>query len=363
VDYEIAIPASALEATVVLGGVVAALTASTHAAARRRSPATFAVAWTAAALVLTAGHHWQVQRHNAAFDYPGLHARLRPALGDVDLRGVWGMPVLPAVYYFDRDLRYVGGDSQLEEALAAPRAAVLVTESALKRRGRRSDLSPRAGEVWGGGPVWLVQRGPSAGTGAMETAFLAGAPDARPTEGEAWRRFGARLVAAGRSMRYPLAEGGPADRAWEIACVAVALGGLLVRRFAHRRPRLPGRDLASLAGTTLAVLGLALFTRIWLPPLLVLVVAAVYGVAGRLPAGTAHPMTARPRRRRTAYAVALILILPMALDVVEDFLESENLVIDTMWTVVGVLGLALLVVTWLRSGPQPATKVPSLRQP
>lgn len=364
VDYEIAIPASALEATVVLGGLVAALTASTYAAARRRSPATFAVAWTAAALVLTAGHHWQVQRHNAAFDYPGLHAQLRPALDEVDLRGVWGMPVLPAVYYFDRDLRYVGGESQLQEALDAPRAGVLITESALKRRGRRSDLSPRVGSVWGGGPVWLVQRGPSAGAGAMETAFLAGVPDARPTEGEAWRRFGARLAAAVRDMRYPLGEGGLADRAWEVACVAVALGGLLLRRFAQRRPGLPWRELASLAGTTLAMLGLALFTRMWLPPVLVLVVAAVYGVAGRLPAGAAHPIAAGPRRRRrTAYAVALILIVPMALDVVEDFLESEDLVIDTMWTVVAVLGLALLVVTWLRSGTQPATKTPSLRRP
>lgn len=364
VDYEIAIPASALEATVVLGALVAALTASTYAAARRRSPVVFAVAWVAAALALTAGHHWQVRRHNAAFDYPGLHARLRPALDDVDLRGVWGMPVLPAVYYFDRELRYVGSESQLEQALDAPGAAVLITESALRRRGRRSDLSPREGDVWGGDAVWLVQRGPSAAAGALETAFLAAALRARPTEGEAWRLFGARLVTAMRERRYPLREGGLADRGWEIACVAVALGGLLLRRFAQRRPGLPGRELASLAGTTLAVLGLALFTRMWLPPIIVLVAATVYGVAGRLAAGAAHPIAAGPRRRRrTAYAVAIILIVPMALDVVEDFLESENLVIDTMWTAVAVLGLALLVVTWLRSGTQPATKASSLRQP
>lgn len=122
---------------------------------RLRVPWTFAALWIAVVLGFIGGYHWELARHNAAADYPGLAARLTTRAHEAPLVATWGVPELPLAFYFDRPVTRVESEAALRGLLARePRALVVaspgnwahldekdwemvVTDVAVRRRPRR----------------------------------------------------------------------------------------------------------------------------------------------------------------------------------------------------------------------------------
>jgi len=185
------------------------------------------------------------------------------------------------------------------------------------------------------------------------------------------------------------------DLAWEIGCVLLALGGLALRVWTVgvAAPGTSGRNTrrqkaASLntsgpyslvrhplyLANSIIALGLALFPHAWIAPPLVATLAAAYYAciaeredqylherfgaawdawAARVPRvipAFAHwrpaewPFQWRVALRREFYALALILVVPLILDVAEDLHETGAFDLDPVWTVTAVIGSVLFVV-------------------
>ena len=205
------------------------------------------------------------------------------------------------------------------------------------------------------------------------------------------------------------------DLLWEIVCVLVALSGLAIRvvTVGFAAPGTSGRNTreqkARSLNTTGAyslvrhplylangviALGLALFPHTWMaPPVVALLTFAYYACivqreetflrerfgrafetwAARVPALVPSRRTWVPPDRafdwrvvlsREFYALSLILVLPLGLDLVEDLLETGEVDVDALWSVVAIVGLALFVglrfvkkrTTWLRRPPAGAIR-------
>jgi len=127
-------------------------------------------------------------------------------------------------------------------------------------------------------------------------------------------------------------------------------------------------------GNMLIALGLAMFSHTWIaPPLMALMAAGYYACiaaredeylrerfgarfeawASRVPAFVLNPLLyvraerafdTRAVLRREFYGVAVILIVPFLLDLLEDFLEDGQLTLDPVWTPTAVLGVVVFVV-------------------
>jgi hypothetical protein len=81
--------------------------------------------------------------------------------------------------------------------------------------------------------------------------------------------------------------------------------------------------------------------------------ASFEGWASRVPAFVPNPVLyvraeqafdSRAVLRREFYGVAVILIVPFVLDLLEDFLEEGQLALDPVWTPTAVLGVIMFVV-------------------
>jgi protein-S-isoprenylcysteine O-methyltransferase Ste14 len=185
------------------------------------------------------------------------------------------------------------------------------------------------------------------------------------------------------------------DLIWEGISVAVALLGQAIRVWTVglAAPGTSGRNTrqqkAAVLNTTgpysvvrhplyvgnmLIALGLAMFPHTWIaPPLMALMAAGYYaciaaredeylrerfgasfeGWASRVPAFVPNPVLyvraeqafdSRAVLRREFYGVAVILIVPFVLDLLEDFLEEGQLALDPVWTPTAVLGVIMFVV-------------------
>jgi protein-S-isoprenylcysteine O-methyltransferase Ste14 len=185
------------------------------------------------------------------------------------------------------------------------------------------------------------------------------------------------------------------DLIWEAISVTVALLGQAIRVWTVglAAPGTSGRNTrqqkAAVLNTTgpysvvrhplyvgnmLIALGLAMFPHTWIaPPLMALAAAGYYACiaagedeylrerfgarftawAAGVPAFVPNPLLyVRAERafdpravlRREFYGVALILIAPFLLDLLEDFLEEGRLTLDPVWTPTAVLGAAVFVV-------------------
>ncbi len=205
-------------------------------------------------------------------------------------------------------------------------------------------------------------------------------------------------VAVGRSQ-YPFRTH-IADLAWESGCVVVALAGLSLRVWTvgTAAPGTSGRNTrrqkASSLNTTgpyslvrhplyigngVIVLGLALFPHAWAAPALVAgLTLGYYALIARreeaylrerfgaqFEAWAARVPALWPRRwryvppdrpfdwrrvvRQEFHALALILVAPCLLDILEDFHDTGAFDLDLVWTAVGVLGAVLFVVLrWVK---------------
>jgi len=195
---------------------------------------------------------------------------------------------------------------------------------------------------------------------------------------------------------YPF-ETHASDLIWEIVAFSVALLGLGFR-FYTVGITAGGRSTANnrldttgpyslvrhpLASANLVIaLGLSLFPHGWVLPLVMMMIAATYyqrrirrddgtlraqfgadfehwaaRVPALLPRSFGYVPPARPfkwgRITRREYSLgAVILLVPIVLEVAEDCVATKTLVIDPMWSIVAVFGVALLAgveVTDLRS--------------
>ncbi len=184
-------------------------------------------------------------------------------------------------------------------------------------------------------------------------------------------------------------------RLWELGCVVFALGGLALRVYTvgtagpgtsgRNTRRQKARSLNTTGaysvvrhplylGNFLIVVGLSLFPHAWVVPLIVAVVTiAYYGCiahaeeayleerfgaefrrwAARVPAMIpSFSSFAPPARRfdwmaatrREFYALAVILVTPMFLDMTEDFYSTGHLLLDPLWTGVASAGALVFVI-------------------
>ena len=117
----------------------------------------FRVAWVAAAVLVVANYHWQLQRHNQANDYRALHA-LGPALQEATVVAALGLPELPLSFYFGRPV--IGGSSPDEFARAVtddPGFVVVVAETAMVRLKEHCDVVLLGQRHLGGQTISLVR--------------------------------------------------------------------------------------------------------------------------------------------------------------------------------------------------------------
>jgi len=240
--------------------------------------------------------------------------------------------------------------------------------------------------------------GHSDGTGlppfAVSPSWMVRAPEGEPQLWSVLARIGNGLsVASDRAGRltivyahYPFDE--TADLIWELGAFSVVLLGLGLRFYMVGITAGPGRPNAAnrldttgpyslvrhpLASANLVIaIGLSLFPHGWVLSVVVTVIAVPYyrrrirrdddmlraqfGAdferwAARVPALLPRPFGYVPRERpfewaritRREYSLAaVILLVPIVIDVAEDFVGTMTLVIDPVWSIVAVFGVALL---------------------
>jgi 4-amino-4-deoxy-L-arabinose transferase-like glycosyltransferase len=131
-DAQTSLPSSLFEVAVLAGALGLTIAALLHGVFHDRLRRTFAVAWIGSAVFLVAAYHGEVGRRNVAYDYPRMHADVKPLIHDGRVVAAWGVPELPLSFYFAERLVAVDTDRELRQAVSAdPRSLAIVTESAL----------------------------------------------------------------------------------------------------------------------------------------------------------------------------------------------------------------------------------------
>jgi len=98
-------------------------------------------AWLGAALWVGGWYHWELERRNAAYDYPRAHTEAARLLPEAPVVAAWGVYELPFSFYFDRKVVAVATDGDLRRVLAEhPRASAVLTEAALGHVENRARL-------------------------------------------------------------------------------------------------------------------------------------------------------------------------------------------------------------------------------
>jgi protein-S-isoprenylcysteine O-methyltransferase Ste14 len=240
--------------------------------------------------------------------------------------------------------------------------------------------------------------GHSDGTGlppfAVSPSWIVRAPEGEPQFWSVLVRIGNGLsVASDRAGRltivyahYPFDE--TADLIWELCAFSVALLGLGLRFYTvgitagRSRPNAANRlDTTGpyslvrhpLTSANLVIaMGLAMFPHGWVLPVVVTAIAVPYyrrrirrddGMlqaqfgadferwTARVPALLPRPFGYVPPERpfewrritRREYSLGtVILLVPIVIDMVEDFVDTWTLVIDPVWSIVAVFGVVLL---------------------
>jgi 4-amino-4-deoxy-L-arabinose transferase-like glycosyltransferase len=141
-DASVSLPASVVEVLVLAGGVGAMLGALVWGARTKRIGHAFAVAWLGSAVFVAGAYHWEVERFNAAHDFPRVSERMKPALRDAPVLATWGVPELPLSFYMNRRVVVVETSAELDRVMsgAAPAVAIM-TEGVLASSHERGRLA------------------------------------------------------------------------------------------------------------------------------------------------------------------------------------------------------------------------------
>jgi hypothetical protein len=106
----------------------------------RRWPGAFVAAWPASAVLVVAAHHWDLERYNAANDYPRVRAEIERRLPGSEPLVAWGVHGIALSFYFERPVIQVEtGDRFARLVVAHPRMAALVADEA---GAREQDTAP-----------------------------------------------------------------------------------------------------------------------------------------------------------------------------------------------------------------------------
>jgi hypothetical protein len=157
-ELRVSLPVSWVEVAVVGAAALAVISGMGLLMQRRRRTVAFAIAWAGSALLVATTYHGDVVRRNAAYDYPGLYARLRPALDEAPVVATWGLHDLPLSFYSGRRAVAVETDRDLRKTLASDRRAVaIVTERALGASDDGARLTRLGIDRFASEAVWLVR--------------------------------------------------------------------------------------------------------------------------------------------------------------------------------------------------------------
>jgi len=127
-----ALPTSALEIAVMGMGLVLMVGALGYGLRRDVLPRAFHVAWLGSALWVVGWYHWELERRNAAYDYPRVQAEAVRLLPEAPVVAAWGVSELPFTFYFDRKIVSVETDEALRRAMAQqPQSSAVLTRDAL----------------------------------------------------------------------------------------------------------------------------------------------------------------------------------------------------------------------------------------
>jgi len=137
----VAFPTSAVEAGIMAAGLVVMLAALAYGASRRRLRQVFAVACVGGALWVTAWYHWELERRNAAYDYPRVRAKALRLLPEAPVVATWGVYDLPLSFYLGRRVLPVATLGDLDRVMAEhPRGSAVLSQAALGEVGDRRHL-------------------------------------------------------------------------------------------------------------------------------------------------------------------------------------------------------------------------------
>ncbi len=125
-------PAYVAQAAVFVATVAAIAAALTLGARDRRLVRAFTAAWVGCALLVVSGYHSELERRNAAYDYAGLHERMKPLLRESPTVATLGLADMPLAFYLRRPVVPAGTPGNLREVVRGDGPAVaIVTDRAL----------------------------------------------------------------------------------------------------------------------------------------------------------------------------------------------------------------------------------------
>jgi hypothetical protein len=134
------LPATGLELAVLGVSLAVMLGALVLGMRGRRWPGPFVAAWGASAVLVVAAHHWDLERYNAANDYPRVRAEMERRLPGAEPLVAWGVHGLALSFYLERPVIQVQKGAELARLVAAhPRLVALVADEA---EAREQDTAP-----------------------------------------------------------------------------------------------------------------------------------------------------------------------------------------------------------------------------
>jgi len=134
-------PSSAMEVVVMAGGLLLMIGALGWGMRRRALGRTFAIAWIGSAMWVSGWYHWELERRNAAYDYPRVHVAADRLLPEAPVVAAWGVYELPFSFYLDRRVVSVSSDGDLRRVMAQhPGSSAVLTEAALAQVEDRARL-------------------------------------------------------------------------------------------------------------------------------------------------------------------------------------------------------------------------------
>ena len=125
-------PAYVAQAIVLVATVAAVAAALMMGARDGRLRHAFAAAWVGCAVLVVSSYHWELERRNAAYDYAGLHERMKPLLRESPVVATLGLADMPLAFYLRRPVVPAGTARNLREVVRGDGPAVaIVTDRAL----------------------------------------------------------------------------------------------------------------------------------------------------------------------------------------------------------------------------------------
>jgi len=306
-DARTALPVSPVEATVACVAAVTIVVALEIGLRYRHVERAFVVAATAAAVFVTLIYHGQVQRVNAQFDYDRVIEHIAAARQGREDVSTWNVPSLPLAFFLREPVTDLTKMQPAERARRGGNGAtIVVIDNRLLPKLETSTVPAVVGQE---------KLGRQSVTVARVTL-----PDDRSTLGRAV------LTDEPPDLSRHLAL--------ELLCVAVAFAGLILRAYAvgHR-----GSPASIRLSECVMILALAAFPGHWAVFAVGVAAAIAYGYGRR------HR---EPFTLPNIYAIGILLVVPLPLDLLQDVIGVGHVAMDTLWFVSAAIGV--LIMAWPR---------------